>query len=254
MASIFDVFGGDIQQQAANQKIAGLNQAYQQYTDLANQARGALTTNYAQAMQPYQALQPTANAGYSAYADATGANGPEGLARANAQFLQATPGFAGAAQRAADMAARAGVAGGQATGNTLAGIADRTTQMGLQAYGDYVSRLAPWLQQGQQTASGLSGISTGLGNQLASSFAGQGGQAYNTQTGIGNAQAEGTMGELTGLQNLWGLGMNAAKLGASMIPGMGPALGASTLMSGLTNKPGTGLGPVPSGFGSFNFG
>jgi hypothetical protein len=248
MVNILDQFTGNIQKQAADLKTAGLQAGMTDYGKYADLGRGALTTNYTDALKGFQGLQPQAMGGYSAYADATGANGPEGLARANAQYLQGTPGFAGAAQRAADMAARAGVAGGQATGNTLAAIGDRTTQMGLDAYNQYVSRLQPYLGQATNVAQGLGGIYGNLGQGLAGSYGNQATAMLGANKDIGAAEAEGKMGELTGLQNLTNFGMNAAKLGVGAMTG-----GAGTaLMGGLGSGMFGGLTNNFMGGGSFN--
>lgn len=238
------VFTGDIQKQAADQKVAGLQQGYGDLSALFGQGRDALSNNYMEAIKQWQNLQPGAMGGYNAYGDATGANGPEGLARAAAQY-RALPGYASLAQEAATNAARAGVAGGQATGNTLQGITDRTNDVFQRGFGDYAQRLAPWLNEANAVAGGIGGTYTGLGQGLNQSFTGQGQAAFGTGKGIGEANAEGTMGQLTGLQNLWGLGMNAAKLAGDIYSGGG----ASALTKGLgavANKvqmPGSG--PYP---------
>jgi hypothetical protein len=244
-----NAFTGDIQKQAADQKVAALQQGYNQYGDLATQGRTGFQNAYTAALDPYTAMQSTAGQGYNAYADASGANGPEGLARANAQYLSATPGFEGAAQRAANLTARAGVAGGAATGNVIDQIARNSTQQGLEAFGNYTNRLAPWLQQGQQTAAGISGINQGLGQGLLGSYTNQGQAALGTQGKIGEAQAAGTEGELTGYQNLFGLGLNALKAGA----GFG---GLPTGFFGSAGStPGAGAqGPSSPGTGIYSFG
>src|SRR5665811_2346504 len=87
-----DVFGNAGAQDAANAKISGLNAGYGQASDLYGQGRGAINTNYAAALQPFNALSGSATQGANAYGDATGANGPAGNARATSNF-QANPGY-----------------------------------------------------------------------------------------------------------------------------------------------------------------
>src|SRR5215471_8651401 len=102
---------------ASADRIAAAQQGYGQYADLANQARGALTTNYTSALNPWQSLWTGgAQGGAQAYADATGANGIAGLDRARAQF-QASPGFDFQLNTGLDALNRASVARGGATGN-----------------------------------------------------------------------------------------------------------------------------------------
>jgi len=207
---LFDVFSSEPAEAAAAAKKAALERGYQQYSDLAGQGREAIGTNYAAALQPYQALQPTAQAGYGLYGDVTGAGGAAGQDRARALF-QTDPGYEFTRDQGLDAINRAGVARGGAVGNTMADAGKYATGLASQQYGDWVSRLAPWLGQGQQTAAGIAGINTGQGNALAGSYGQQGGAALGTQQGIGEADYAAAMAPYNASANMWGLGLNALK-------------------------------------------
>jgi hypothetical protein len=206
---IFDVFSAGPQEDAARARQAAAEKGYQQYTDLAQQGRGALTTNYTAALQPYQEMQGTDRLGLQAYADASGANGPEGLARAQSTYSQSRPGFAFAAEDAAKNIARAGVAGGAPTGNTMQAITDRIYGLGQTDYRQYMQGLLPFLGQSQQTAAGIGGLYGQLGQGLAGSFGNQGQAAIGTQDVIGKAQSDAALAPYTASANLWGAGLNA---------------------------------------------
>lgn len=215
---IFDLFSSKPAEEAAAAKEAAARAGYAQYGDLAGQGRNALTTNYTAALQPYQQLYDTARGGTNAYADATGASGPEGLARARANF-QSSPGFDFQLDTGIDALARAGVARGQATGNTLQDAQKFGSGLASQEWGNYINRLQPFLGAGQNAASGIGNTYTGLGQGLAGSYGQQGQAAIGTQNAIGQAQSDAALAPYNASANLWNFGLNAAKTAASFIPG-----------------------------------
>src|SRR5262245_31804124 len=194
---------------AARERAA--QQGYGAYYDLAGQALNALQTNYTSALLPYQELYETGRQGYSTYADATGANGPEGLARARANF-QASPGFDFQLNTGIDALTRAGKASGQATGNTLQDALKYGTGLAQQDWGNYVSRLQPFIGAANTAASGISGTYQGLGTNLANSFTGQGQAAQGMYKDIGQAQADAALAPYQVGKNIWGAIGNAASL------------------------------------------
>lgn len=216
---IFDLFTTDAQDAAAASQKAGLNAGYTQASDLLGQGREALTTNYNAALQPLNTAltqsTTTGAQGYQAYADASGANGPEGLARAKANF-QATPGYTEGLNMGLDQNDRRAASRGMlASGNTSADTLKFANDYASQKYGQYTAGLSPFTNNPSQTAAiggQIAGVNTGLGNQLNASLGQQASSAYGTQTGIGNANANADLANLTASQNLWGMGMNAAKL------------------------------------------
>jgi hypothetical protein len=193
--------------------------------------RGDLTNYYTQALQPYMELKDPAMGGYNAYADASGARGLEGQIRAQQAFTT-DPGYQFARDEALDAANRTGIASGVAVGNRTADAMSRASGLASKQYGDYVSRLLPWLGQGAGIAGGLSNIYTGLGGELNRSFQGQGQAQYGANVGIGDAQAQGLMAPMIAGSNIWsGIGQ-AAKLATSLATGMPGGGGGGGGMAG----------------------
>ena len=244
MANFFDLFSGDIQRKAADEEIAGLRAGLTKYGDLAGQGREALTTNYTAALQPWMTFQGGAQRGMDAWGDATGANGPEGLARAQRNFeAMGQPGI----EKAVDVVGRGGVARGVATGNILDEQTRVAADRWAQLRGNYTAGLQPYGALGATGAGGISGVYGNLGTGLAGSYGNQATAAMGTERGIGAAQAQGTLGELTGLQNLAGLGMaglTAATGGlGGGFGGVASGLGGG-LLGGLTKATGTQQSPL----------
>jgi hypothetical protein len=185
------------------------------------QGRDALTTNFGMAAQPFQQLMGSASAGSGAYADASGAAGAEGLARAGDAF-RSIPGYAGGLTTGLDAIDRRAASRGMlGSGNTQQDTIRFASDYDAGKYGNYLSGLAPYLGQETAAASGLGSIYTGLGSGLNQSFQGQGQLGYQTQAGIGANNAGFEMSKnQTGLNQLgaiFGLGNMATKAaGAGM--------------------------------------
>lgn len=220
---LFDLFSNDTAEKAAQQRNAGLQQGYDALstnfgqgrdvlsTDF-SKARDALSTGYGQAGSLYKGLGDyftnAYGGGAQAYGDATGANGPEGFARGVSNF-RADPGYGFQMDQGLQALQRTHAA----AGNLNSGNADADTlkfSQGLadQSYGNYVSRLAPYLQlagsgattatQGQAGAAtglagGLAGLFQGEGGATNASFQGQGTAANANYTGQGASDAAATM-------------------------------------------------------------
>lgn len=214
---IFDIFSTEAQERAAEAQKAGLNAGYGQAADLYGQGRGALTNYYGAALQPFQQVFDQSQAGSRAYADATGAGGAAGLQSAYELFKQ-TPGYQSGFDLLADANDRRQSSRGMlASGNTLADTAKLATTYADQNYGNYVSRLSPFLGQSTASAGGLAGVNTGLGSQLNASLGNQGQLAYQTQTGIGNANANAELASLNASGNIFNALMGGASLGAFLL-------------------------------------
>lgn len=179
--------------------MAGYNQA-SGYYDL---GRNALNTNYAAALAPFSDITTQGKAGVGAYADATGANGQAGFDRAAANF-RADPGYKFALDQGIQAIDRSSAAktGGALSGNLLTALQQYGTGLADQSYGNYVSRLQPFLGYQTAGASGAAGVNMGLGNELNSSYGNQGNLAFNTQVGIGNAEAASDVARQNSAQNL----------------------------------------------------
>lgn len=187
--SLFDTFSSDNEASARDARIAGLrsgqNVAFGQIDSGLNQAR----TDYGAARDYYTPLAGTANAGFGAYGDATGAGGAEGLARAG-ELFRSTPGYTEGLNTALDqndrrMASR-GLLG---SGNTLDATAEIATNYANKNYGDYVSRLSPFLSGATGIAGSQAGLTAGMGDKAFQAGNTKGTLGYQTETGIGDANA-----------------------------------------------------------------
>src|SRR5262245_27913769 len=209
---------------AASREAAGARQGYTDLAALYGQAGQSLNRNYMSAIAPYQNLQPGATGGASAYADATGANGPEGLARARAMFTQ-MPGYTEGMKAATDETTRSLAAQGVAAGNIGAGVADRTNRYVNDLYGQYVQRLNPYLQYSLGTAGGISEGYRGLGNAESALLMSQGQQASSAANAEAKALADQERAKYIGSQNFMNF---AGNLGSAALNAFAP--GAGTLM------------------------
>jgi len=197
-----------------------------------NQSRTDLTTNFGNAADILSGLRASTQPGADAYADATGANGPEGLARARALFT-ASPGYAeGLTQTLDQNDRRAASRGMLGSGNTIADTTKLATDYANQKYNDYASRLSPYLGANQGAATGQAGVATGLGSSLNANDQAFGQLGFNAATGVGNAQANADLAAYAPGQNLINLLMGAGKLGASIWGGRSPGNPSSVAATG----------------------
>lgn len=232
MASIFDIFTTDAQTKAAQDQIAGLNNAFSQASGNINQGIDALTKNYTSALQPYLQNYTNANAGVTQLGNVLGLNGPQGNATA-LQTLQATPGYQFALNQGdAALNAQAAATGKTGSGNQALALSDYNRGAAAQNYNNYVWQLQPYLNASNAAAGGIGNIYTGLGNATANQYGTLANLAYGTQTGIGNANANADLAGLTASGNLWNLigSVGGAALGA--FGGLGGLGGGASYLSG----------------------
>jgi hypothetical protein len=216
-ASGDDLFTNAPQRAAAGAVATSANAGYGQYSDLATQGRAAATDSYGSGIDLYKNLIGSSQKGADAYGDATGVNGPEGLARAKASFT-ATPGYTEGINMTLDQNDRRAASRGMlGSGNTIADTTKLATDYANTKYGDFASRLQPFLGTNVAGTSGAAGLYGNLGNSLNTSFQNQGDAAAGTQNRIGtaNATAEnaraGAAGNLfNGLFGVANLGLRAA--------------------------------------------
>jgi Chaperone of endosialidase len=213
---IFDIFDTADQRKAADDQIRGIQTGYSQLSDLFGQGRGAINTNYADALAPFTQNFNTSSGGVNAYANASGANGGAGVADALKQFTS-SPGY----QFQLDQGNQNILRNQGATGQLNSGA----TNIDLDKFGqglagtqfqNYVQNLLPFLQMSQNSAAGIGGVKTGQGNQLNTSFTGQGNAAAGAQTAIGNANANADLAGLTASGNIFGALGGLAKAGAGI--------------------------------------
>jgi hypothetical protein len=219
---LFDLFGTGDQQKAAQDQIQGINAGLSGLTSNVNQGSQALNTTYANALQPFLANQTIANQGTGALGNALGLNGPAGSAAA-AQAFENNPGYQFQLQQGNNAITAADAASGKTgSGNEAIDLAKFNQGLAGTTYQNYINNLQPYLGLAQNTASGIGGIQTGLGNQLNANQNTIGNANYGAYTSIGNANANADLA-----------GLNASANGLGAILGIGKALAGSGLGSSL---------------------
>lgn len=247
---IFDIFTGDPAKKAAAENTARLNQLQATGTNTLNQGQTNALGSLDQAGAAYQPLSDLAgkySGGTGLYLDSLGVNGPQGNARATGAF-QAGPGYQYGVDQSLDginrHAAAAGIAAG---GNTLAALSDRAGNMANQEYGNWQSKLgglvSPELAATSGAASGIAGVDTNKANTYTGTANSIVGLDSNVAGGINNQNTQSANAEMQGSGNLWGLGLNLAKLG------VGAATGGTSLLGGGLNLTKLGFNPIAGAAG-----
>lgn len=210
---IFDIFSTSDQQKAAQDQTNALNAGYSQLSDLFNQGRTALNTNYNAALAPLTSVQGSNTAGLDQLKALLGI-GPNGSADIQTT-LQNLPGYQFALDQGAQNVLRNSAATGTtASGGTLNALQAQGQGLANQNYTNYLQQLMPFLNAANTGASNIAGVNQNLGNNLNSSYMTQGNAAYGTQVGIGNAQAQADLAGLTQSGNILGAGLGI--LGAGL--------------------------------------
>lgn len=200
------------QQKAAADQTAGISQGYGQLSDLANQGRGALTTNFAAGLQPFQQNYDAASAGQTAYGNATGVNGPQGSAAALQAFQNSNPGYQFQLQQGENaILANQAKTGQLNSGNTNLDLQTYGQGLANQSYNQYVQNLLPYLGASNSAAQGVGSLYSNLGTNLNNSFSQQGNAAYGANASIGNANANADLAQSGVNANILGTGVGAAK-------------------------------------------
>jgi hypothetical protein len=204
---IFDAFSAAPGQKAAADQAAQIVQGYGDLSKQYGLGRGALTTDYAAALSPYTANFANAQAGQNALADALGLNGPEGSARAQAAFMN-NPGYLFQLSQGTNAVdANAARTGQLNSGNTDIDLTKFAQGLAGTSWGNYVNSLQPYLGAANSAAGGIAGVNTGLGNQINTSYTGQGQAANAADIAIGKAQAGGDLAGYDASKNLIGAGL-----------------------------------------------
>lgn len=247
--SLTDVFTGRPAKEAAAKNTALYQQNQTAGTAVLRGGQDSAIGALDAAKGAYSPLAAKYGAGTNLYLDSLGVNGAGGNTRATDAF-HAGPGYDWSVSQALDGVNRGAVAAGGApgglSGNTLAALSDRAGHMADQEYGGWQNRLAGLISPEMTATAGVAGaeaakapIYTGtasnianLGTNTANSIAGQNTQSANAQ--------------LAGSGNLWGLGLNLAKLGTGFLGG-----GTSLLGGGGSGNIVLGGAGGPGQFGTF---
>lgn len=248
MASLGDIFSSGPADEAAASKKWGFEKGAANYLSDIQQGTNEAKKYYDTAQTRFDPLQTTLQTGqrgYDLYADLSGANGPEGYARAKSMF-QTSPGFEFRRKEGEEATLRnAGRLGGPglASGNTLIGLQERGDALAGKEYGDWVSRLSPYLQvPGQQLALGAarSGLDTGQGQ---TEFLGRrlmGEAARRRDEGQGQADADAALADYNASANMWGAGMKGVDYISKLLGLSGGGGGGGGLQSLLGGGGGAG--------------
>jgi hypothetical protein len=190
--------------QAAQVQQAGLQSAQQQAMPWMQQGIDTLKQYYGNAATTLQNPLGTFTGGSNLYADLTGANGPEGQARAQAAF-QTDPGYNFARDEALKATERTqGTGGFQGSGNVLTALQDRASGLASQQYGNWAARLQPFLGQTADLSKALAAVYGTEGGDLTSQQNSIANLLYGTQTGIANAGAAALTGGQSAINALGG--------------------------------------------------
>lgn len=246
-------------------------------TALQNGQTGALDALDA-AKGEYAPLAAKYGAGTGLYLDSLGVNGPEGNTRATGAF-QAGPGYRYAVDQSLDGINRHAAASGiSAGGNTLAALSDRAGNMANQEYGNWQGKLGGLISPEEAAVAGMAGADTnranvlrgtgqdiaGLGTSTTNGIVNLGtttaggladlgthtadsivGLGTNTTNGINGQTTQAANAEMAGSANLWGAGLNLAKLGIGAATG-----GTSLLGGGGLNLTKLGFNPIAGAAGA----
>jgi|SRR5690242_13797079 len=211
---LLDFFSGDDARAAAAAKAAGYQAAYGAAANAINTGLGNATNTYNQALAPYAPLAATADNAYAAYADAIGLNGPQGYARAAAQF-QANPGYKFALDQGLDALDRRAAARGMlASGNNALDTVNYAQGLANQQWSNYLSAFAPYLSAAPQIANQQADLYRGLGNldyQSGSDLANYG---FKSNVGVGDANADAAMADYNASANFWNTLLKVGQIGA----------------------------------------
>lgn len=249
MGNIFtDLFSTKPAEEAAKAKAAGYTTGNTTAQDALTAGQTSADALYGQAYAPFTSLIDSTGKGAAAYGDASGANGTEGYARAGEMF-RSTPGYQSGFDLLTDANDRRAASRGiLASGNTIADTAKLATTYADQNYGNYVSRLAPYLSANNSAITGgaaVKGAQAGADLGVAGQKAQYG---YNSATGVGNANADAALAPYSASQNFWGAltGIGGLALKASGVGGFAPSGGSG--ITGVGSYGGVAFPKVGSGW------
>lgn len=235
---LFDIFTNDNANAARDAQVAGLNAGYTQASGDLGQGRDALTTNFTAGLLPFQQNYNVASGqqaqGTAALGNALGLNGPTGYAAA-LQSFQNAPGYQSALDASNENILRNQARTGDLrSGATNVDLSNNAQNLQNQQWQQYIANLLPFTQQGASgasaAASGVGSLYSGLGTNLNANYGSQAQLGYNTQTGIGNANANADLAANSASANFVNALMGIAGLGSNSLGG------------GALNSIGSGIG------------
>jgi len=225
---IFDIFTGDSAKKAAEENKQLLQQNQATGTATLQQGQNSAIGALDKSAGLYGDLASKYGKASSLALDALGVNGPEGNARATSAF-QAGPGYQWNVDQALQGVLRNNNAtGGVAGGNTLAALSDRAGNMANQEYGSWLDRLNGYVSPELSATGGQAGSIASEAPVYTGTAANIANLGTNTTNGVANQNTQAANAEMQGSGNLWGLGLNLAKLGVGALSGGTSLLGGGS--------------------------
>jgi hypothetical protein len=222
--NLFSAFTGKPAIEAANQNKALFNENY-------GRGMGQLDTGFAgakdaygnaiNAYAPLSALAGQFGQGTNMYLNSLGLNGQAGNDAARSAF-QTGPGYDFAKQQALEASTRGAAArsGGAVGGNQLTALATLGNNLANQEYGGWQNRLQGLGQQqllAQNAASGgIAGQYGNLANANMTDATNRVNLGNTTASANANQNNTAAQAQMQGNANMWGFGLNAAKLAMGM--------------------------------------
>jgi hypothetical protein len=197
----FDIFSTKPAEEAAAAKKRGLTQGFGEASRYLTQGADKAAGYYGQAGAMYDPALERITKGYDAYGDAAGAGGAEGYDRARANF-QTGPGYQFAVDQGLEAAKRA--SGGVYSGGLLDELTRRGQGYANQEWGNYMSRLAPYLQQYLPAIGAQAGWTGRTGDTYGELGGRLGDLAWRKETGMGDADASAQLARYNASGNIFG--------------------------------------------------
>src|SRR5262245_50617188 len=139
-------FNTDAQEKAAADQEAAARAAYAAYSGLAEQGRGALTSNITAGLQPIQGMLQQGQLGTNQYLRVLGIQAPGDTSAPDMTgLLRSTPGYQFALDQGLESVLRkASQSGSLASGGTNLDLLKFGTGLADQTYQSYLQNLQPW--------------------------------------------------------------------------------------------------------------
>lgn len=201
MANLWDLFSTKPAKEAAAARTAGLQSGFADASKYLTGGTEKAQGYYGQAADLYNPYVQQGGQASTLYGNALGLGGPSGNTAAQGAF-QAGPGYQFAVDQGLEAAKRG--AGGVQSGNLLDELLKRGQGYANQEYGGWLNRLQGLGQQGLQATGAQAGVRQGQGGLEQQLGQNLGQYGYQTQTGIGNANADAAMSKYGAAGNLLG--------------------------------------------------
>lgn len=213
---LFDIFSSSDAQDAANAQIRGIQQGVSQAQPYLTNGVNALNNYYGMATSPLSSVFSGASPAISSYADAIGANGAAGNARAVAAF-QNNPGYQFQLNQGLQAIDRGAASRGMLTsGNTLNAEQQYGTNLANTSWQNYLNSFSPMLSLAGGAAGGLASTFANQGNQNLAANQSNAQLLYGANTAQGQAKADADYANLNASANMWNalgnIGVSAAKI------------------------------------------